>query len=40
MGRPDMGFIGTVEAFDDLFIEAEVRRFLVEVLETDDFMMG
>ena len=35
-----MGFIGAVETFDNLFVMAEVSRFLIEVLETDDLVVG
>jgi len=36
----DVRFVGAVKAFDDLFIEAELGGFFVEVLESNDFVVG
>ena len=35
-----MGFVGSVESFDDLFIEAELSGVFVEVLEAYNLSMG
>lgn len=40
MSGTDVGFVGTVEAFNDLFVETKLRGFFIEVLETYDFVMG
>jgi hypothetical protein len=35
-----VGFVGTVKAFDDLFVGAKLRGFFIEVLEPYNFVMG
>lgn len=40
MSGADVGFVGTVKAFDDLFVEAKLRGFFIEVLESYHFVMG
>jgi len=40
MGGADVGFVGAVKAFNDLFVEAELGGFFVEVLESDDFVVS
>ena len=36
----DVGFVGTIKAFNDLFVVAELGGFFVEVLESYDFVMS
>ena len=40
MSGTDVGFVGAVKAFNDLFVEAELGGFFIEVLESNDFVMG
>jgi uncharacterized protein YutD len=36
----DVRFVGTIKAFNDLFVVAELGGFFVEVLESYDFVVG
>jgi uncharacterized protein YutD len=40
MGGADVGLVGAVKAFNDLFVEAELGGFFVEVLESYDFVVS
>jgi hypothetical protein len=40
MSGTDVGFVGAVKAFNDLFVGAELRGFFIEVLESYHFVMG
>ena len=40
MSGTDVGFVGTVEAFNDLFVGAKLRGFFIEILESYYFVMA
>ncbi len=39
IGGADVILVGAIEAFDELFVRAELFRLAIEVLQTDDLVM-
>ena len=40
MSGTDVGLVGAVKAFNDLFVETELGGFFVEVVESYDFVVS